>query len=101
MKKFHHRIYDNFHYGDVNDFYKHGEFDTYEEALAEAKLIVDEFLRYNWKPGMTPDELIAQFLQFGEDPIIVPHEHGNEESFSARTYVQTRAAEICSLLEVK
>jgi len=43
MKKFHHRIYDNFHYGDVNDFYKHGEFDTYEEALAEAKLIVDEF----------------------------------------------------------
>ena len=33
MKKFHHRIYDNFHYGDVNDFYKHGEFDTYEEAL--------------------------------------------------------------------
>jgi len=50
---------------------------------------------------MTPDELIAQFLQFGEDPIIVPHEHGNEESFSARTYVQTRAAEICSLLEVK
>src|SRR6187549_1769278 len=100
MKKFHLRIYDNFHYGDVNDFYKHGEFDTYEEALAEAKLIVDEFLRYNWKKGITPNELIVHFSFFGEDPIIVPEREG-QERFSARTYVDSRAAEICSLLEVK
>ena len=99
--KFHLRVYDNFHYTDESEAYNHGQYETYEEALAVAKAIVDEFLVHNWKKGSTENELIVQFLFYGEDPIILPNGHGEQESFSARKYVVTRAAEICRKLEAQ
>jgi hypothetical protein len=97
--KFHLRVYDNYHYMDESEAYNHGEYETYEEALVGAKAIVDEFLVHNWTPGTKPDSLIVSFAFYGEDPIILPVGYG--ESFSARTYVDTRAAEICKQLENK
>ena len=97
--KFHIRVYDNYHYMDESEAYNHGEYETYEEALVDAKAIVDEFLKFNWKPGSKPDDLIVSFALYGEDPVILPDQHGVHESFSASTYVDTRAAEICRKLE--
>ncbi|MFN4762350.1 hypothetical protein ACKGJN_04435 [Gillisia sp. Q332] len=42
-KKFHLRVYDNFHYMDESEVYNHGQYDTYEAALIAAKAIVDDF----------------------------------------------------------
>ena len=97
--KYHLRIYDNFHYGDETEAYNHGGYATYEEALSAAQSIVDDFLRSNWKKGMTSDELMAQFLLYGEDPIIVPDDSDAHERFSARTYANICAIEICERLE--
>lgn len=100
-KKFHLRVYDNFHYMDESEAYNHGQYDTYEDALIAAKAIVDEFFEHNWQIGITPDSLIGQFSLYGEDPIILPNEPGKLERFSARTYANISAVEICRKLENK
>lgn len=100
-RKFHIRVYDNFHYMDESEAYNTGQFDTYEDALIAARTIVDDFFEVNWKSGISPDFLIGQYCLFGEDPIIVPNEHGSHESFSARTYAQISAFEVCRKLENK
>jgi len=99
--KYHLRVYDNFHYMDESEAYDHGQFGTYEEALIAARAIVDEFFKQNWKSGTKPDDLLGQYSQYGEDPVILPDEHGGHERFSARTYASTSAAEICRKLEKK
>ena len=100
-KKFHLRVYDNYHYMDESEAYNHGHYDSYEDALISAKAIVDEFFEHNWKSGITPDDLIGQYGLYGEDPVILPDEHGKLERFSARTYANISAAEICRKLENK
>ena len=100
-KKFHLRVYDNFHYMEESEAYNHGAYDTYDDALIAAKAIVDEFLKHNWKRGITPDQLMGLYCLYGEDPIILPNEHGKHERFSARTYANKIAGEICRKFENK
>lgn len=97
--KFHLRVYDNFHYMDESEAYNYGEFQTYEEALIEAKKIIDNFFEHCWKSGVKPDDLIVQYCLFGEDPRIVPTPNGRY--FSAREYARTSAVEVCRKLENK
>lgn len=99
--KFHLRVYDNFHYMDESEAYNHGQYDSYEDSLIAAKAIVDEFFEHNWKSGITPDYLIGQYYLYGEDPIILPNEFGELEGFSAHTYANISAVEICRKLENK
>jgi len=93
--KFHLRVYDNFHYMDESEAYNHGQYETYEDALIAAKAIVDEFFEHNWKIGTTSDYLLGQYSLYGEDPIILPNEHGENEVFSASNYANISAVEIC------
>ena len=93
---FHLRVYDNYHYGDESEAYDHGSYPSYESAVAAAEAIVDEFLYANYKPGLTADELVAQYVMFGEDPVILPDEHGDLESFSARKYASAEAERMCT-----
>lgn len=86
---FHLRVYDNFHYMEETEAYNTGSYATYEEALSAAKSIVEEFFVFNWKKGMTFEELRSLFMLYGDDPIIVPNEHGESidyPNFSARDY---------------
>ena len=99
--KFHLRVYDNFHYMDESEAYDHGQYDSYEDALIAAKAIVDEFFEHNWISGITPDSLIGQYSIYGEDPVILPNEHGKQVRFSARTYASISAVEVCHKLENK
>jgi len=48
---------------------------------------------------MTAAKLLVLFALYGEDPIILPNEPGEHESFSARTYADSIAEEICAKLE--
>ena len=84
---------------DESEAYNHGQYNSYEEAMIKAKSIVDEFFEHNWKPGVTPDYLIGQYCLYGDDPIILPNEHGKHERFSARTYAEISAVKICLKLE--
>jgi len=98
-QKFHLRIYDNHNYMDESEAYNHGQYNSYEEAMIKAKSIVDEFFEHNWKPGVTQDYLIGQYCLYGDDPIILPNEHGKHKPFSARTYAEISAVKICLKLE--
>lgn len=99
QKKFHLRIYDNFHYMDESEAYNYGEFESYEEARRKAKSIVDEFFIENWKTGVNPVDLLSQYVFYGEEPVILPNEPGENETFSARIYAEISAEKICQSLE--
>jgi len=98
--KFYLRVYDNYHYMDESKAYNHGQYETYKDAIVGAKVIVDEFIEHYWKPGVKPAEFLAGFAAYGEEPIILPNEHGELENFSARTYFKSRIAEICHRHEI-
>lgn len=87
---------DNFHYTDENYRYKAGEFLSYDEALTEAKRIVDEELACRVRPGMTAEELYDRYITFGEDPFIIPA--NKDDSFSAWDYAKARSYKVCSCL---
>ena len=87
---------DNFHYMDESERYQLGEFATLDAALTAAQKIVDEYLASAYKPGMSADELIAGYCQFGEDPFIVaPAGKVAGVPFSGRDYARRRCVEIC------
>jgi len=93
-KKYAVYVDDNFHYMDEEARYKLGEFSTYEEAVEVCKRIVDEFLESAYKDGMSYDELYGGYINFGEDPFIVPSDKTNW--FSAWDYAKARSHELCS-----
>jgi hypothetical protein len=87
------RVADNFHYMDESETYTHGDFATYAEAVAAAEVIVDRCLAESFRPGMAAAELLDGYLQFGDDPFIVPEPEG--QHFSAREYARRRCGELC------
>lgn len=90
-KKYQIVIDDNFHFMDESESYHSGEFDTYEEAEAECKRILDEFLIDAVRPGDTAEQLESTYVMYGE----TPHIHGEKlGNFSATDYVKKRCKEI-------
>jgi hypothetical protein len=83
---------DNYHYMDEESRYKAGSFASYDEALAMAKGIVEEFLQQYCQPGMTSKELYEGYVGFGEDPFIIP---AAEPRFSAWDYARARCLVLC------
>src|SRR5580698_6001814 len=84
---------DNFHYMDETQRAPHGQYDSAEAALAAARAIVDRFLLFTYRPGMTADELYGHYTDFGDDPFI----RSDDPScvFSAWDYAKERSREIC------
>ncbi len=108
---------DNFHFMNESYRYQAGEFETYEEAMAVARGIVDDNLRRLREAGDTASTLYTKYMSFGEDPFIIPRLAGKQFSplpvrnpggkpafifprlagthFSAWGYAEERSAEIC------
>jgi hypothetical protein len=84
---------DNYHYMDEAHRYSVATFASWEEAVAAAKRIVDEFLAEAYRPGMTSGELYRSYTGFGEDPFVAPEP---EEHFSAWDYARGRCRELCT-----
>ena len=82
---------DNFHYMDESERYKLGEFDDCASATAACKRIVDEFLETTKSDG-TPEDLMAQYTMFGEDPWI--NSADANCTFSAWDYARERCRQI-------
>ena len=74
---------------------EYGEFEAYEAALAAAKAIVDRSLAWEYRPGMTVEELYSRYKSVGEDPFIKPCPD-DQERFSAWDYAKKRCEEICT-----
>lgn len=88
--KFQLKIYDNFHYMDEDETYVTGNFDTYDDALAAAKKIVDDFLYKELLAGRPLAELYETYVSYGEDPDILGDTPEGIERFSAWTYARQR-----------
>jgi hypothetical protein len=87
------RILDNFHFMDKSEEYNSGAYDTFEEAVAKCKAIVDEFLESAYKQGMTAKQLYQTYVMYGETPII----HGGKlGKFSSNEYARERCKELTS-----
>ncbi|MFI5104491.1 MAG: hypothetical protein ACHP79_06175 [Terriglobales bacterium] len=82
---------DNFHYMDESERYKAGEFADCASAVAACKRIVDEFLATCYLEN-GEDEVLKQYLLFGEDPWISSDDR--ECRFSARDYARQRVKEL-------
>ena len=93
--KFYLKVFDNNHHWDESSAYKHGSYDTYEEAVIEAKKIVREFFNDNCKFGTKADDLMGQFAMYGEEPVVFPSEPTDGKSFSPRAFAEEYANEIC------
>ena len=88
-------IDDNFNYMDESERTTGNKFETADEALAEARRIVDDCLFRMLEPGTTASELYESYISFGEDPFI-SSENAPAVSFSAWTYAKSRCEQICS-----
>jgi hypothetical protein len=87
---------DNFHHmePDSDNLYKHGEFDTCEEAIAAAKHVVDEFLLTTLEPEHTAEELWKLFTTFGDSAYITTDDPACRRIFSSWEYARTRSHEL-------
>ena len=84
---------DNYRYMDESERYKLGDYETFEEAEAACKEIVDDFLQRGIEKPITAKELYQCYVMFGEDAFIrgepVPYR------FSAWSYAKQRCEQIC------
>lgn len=64
-----------------------GPYSTYEEALFEAKDLLDKFIEEHWDSGLFPVAYTEFWKMFGETPVIVSDKRNKLERFSASDYV--------------
>jgi hypothetical protein len=83
------RIYDNFHYMEEEEAVNHGEYKTAQEALIEAKKIVNDFIQQALKSGTPVDQLMSSYIEFGEDPVVRSTDKKDVPFFSARDYAES------------
>jgi len=93
--KFHLRIFDNYHHWDEASSCDHGSYETYEDAVIDAKKIVREFFVGECKPGVKAGKLLASFAMYGEEPVVFPVEPDNGKKFSPREYAKEYVKELC------
>ena len=90
-KKYMVSVDDNFHFMDESESYSLDGFDSYEEAVAKCKEIIDDFLEDAVEPNDTAEGLYSTFVMYGE----TPHIYGeNLGQFSATGYARQRCAEL-------
>lgn len=82
---------DNFHSGDESARYRHGEYQTREEAVAVCKSKVDEYFERIEKGKHSFNELWEGYMLYGEDPFIGNDDDGKR--FSAWDYAKQRCLE--------
>lgn len=81
---------DNFNYMDESERYELGSFDSFEDAVAACRAIVDRYLEGRAEPDAAL--LLNCYMSFGEDPFIIGPDAGMK--FSARDYARQRCNEL-------
>jgi hypothetical protein len=78
---------DNYHHMDESERYKHGEYNTCEEAVNACKQITIDSLKHCYKEDMTAEELYENYMIFGDDPFILSEDKSCE--FSAWDFAKS------------
>ncbi|MFA6423683.1 MAG: hypothetical protein WCV83_00015 [Candidatus Magasanikbacteria bacterium] len=84
------KVADNFHYMDDSESYTYGDFETYDEAVAVCKAIVDEDFAGYVAKNIPPEKMYDNYTGMGSDPWIFPDPVG-QPRFSAWTYAKQLA----------
>jgi hypothetical protein len=94
---YHVLVDDVFRSTDHSPRYIKGEYETYGEALAVCREIVDRFLRHECAPGVPASAVYFRYMMFGKDPSIVEYSESPDtsEGFSAWDYAKARCEELC------
>ncbi len=92
-------VYDNHHLFAKFSPKVIGPYSTYEEALFEAKDMLDAFIEEHWTSGSYPVACFEFWKMFGVNPVIVPGKKNKLEQFSAEAYVSEIAPFIYARLE--
>ncbi len=87
------QVDDNGRYQDETARYSLGRVENFEDAVATAKRLVNEYLVSAMEPGMTAAALYMSYTRFGPDPFISGP--GNGVFFSARDYAKQRCDDLC------
>jgi hypothetical protein len=89
---------ENGHYRDESARYEHGQFASYDDAVAACQQIVDEFLAVQYQPGQSADALFTLYTLFGADPFIRADgpEPAPRPIFSAWEYARLRCTLLCT-----
>jgi hypothetical protein len=86
-------VAENAHYMDEREYWTAGSFDTFEEAVAAAKRIVDTSLDEAFKAGGSAKEFYDHYLHWGCDPFIKGIGGGQGGGkFSAWDYAKERCS---------
>ena len=95
---YHVLVDDTFCVTDRSHRYTRGEYETYGEALAVCREIVDRFLRHECASGMPASAVYFRYMVFGKEPSIVEYPESPDTSpgFSAWDYAKVRCEELCS-----
>jgi hypothetical protein len=74
-----------------------GDFQRLEDAIAAARLVVNEVLDRAYVAGMTSSQLLARYREAAEVPFIARDDEGtmNAGSFNHFQYAKTRSDELC------
>jgi len=74
-----------------------GEYQTVAEAVAVAQKVIEQFLREEFRRGMTAKRLYALYEERGEHTFVFQDEARtfNVPGFDHADYARTLAAEIC------
>lgn len=86
-------IDDNYHFMDESARHSGGAFDTYDEALAKAKMIVRASVKECAEGKDSAGEILGCYKMFGDDAWIDPTPDGVEK-FSAWEFARTVAEEL-------
>jgi hypothetical protein len=87
---------DNFHYMDSDERREHGTYETFEEAIAACRGIVDQSLKEGYRPGISAEALYDGYVGFGDDPFFVVLDGTDDNAkFSAWSYAKERSRVIC------
>ncbi len=94
MAKGKYKVYvdDNFHFMDESERYCAGSFDTFEQAVAKCKQIVDWSLSESAEITNNAQSLLMSYGMYGDCPFIVGPSIKN--NFSASDYAVKRSYEI-------
>ena len=95
---YHVLVDDTFYSTDQSHRYSKGEYETYGEALAVCREIVDRFLHHECASGVPASAVYLRYMMFGKEPSIVEYAESPDTSpgFSAWDYAKARCEELCS-----
>src|SRR4051794_35186272 len=94
------KVYDNYNYMDESETYLVKGIATPEDAIRNAKGMVESFFKENWKAGMDAGMVKALYTMYGSDPVIFS-ESGENVKFSAWDYAEQIAVPIVLRMELQ